>query len=321
MNYFPFHLGDYAAHTAHLEPMEDLAYRRLLDQYYLRECALPADIQELARLIRLRSNSEDIALVLREFFVLADDGWIHLRCDEEIAKMRAKLDASEEKDQHEKDRMQRFRERRAAMFTALREHNIVPAYDIAMKDLQRLFDETCNTPVTPATHLQREQTVSNETPATAIPTPTPTPTPIYKEKGEARSRPPPKPDGVDGQIWSDWLALRKTKRAPVTLTVLEKARTEAQKASMTLEAFLAVWCSRGSQGLEASWLRQDGRTLGNQTANNPQSYRERDAQIAADRVASVAPNIAAKSRLPYVDAADYIEAMGKTKPLELSHAA
>ena len=41
MNYYPFHLGDYAAHTAHLEPMEDLAYRRMLDAYYLREAPLP----------------------------------------------------------------------------------------------------------------------------------------------------------------------------------------------------------------------------------------------------------------------------------------
>ena len=39
MNYYPFHLGDYAARTAHLEPMEDLAYRRLLDLYYLGEIA------------------------------------------------------------------------------------------------------------------------------------------------------------------------------------------------------------------------------------------------------------------------------------------
>jgi uncharacterized protein YdaU (DUF1376 family) len=44
MNYYPFHVGDYAAHTAHLEPMEDLAYRRMLDAYYLRESPLPVDV-------------------------------------------------------------------------------------------------------------------------------------------------------------------------------------------------------------------------------------------------------------------------------------
>jgi uncharacterized protein YdaU (DUF1376 family) len=29
--YYSFHIGDYSAHTKHLTPMEDLAYRRLLD--------------------------------------------------------------------------------------------------------------------------------------------------------------------------------------------------------------------------------------------------------------------------------------------------
>ncbi len=90
MNYFPFHLGDYAAHTGHLEPMEDLAYRRLLDQYYLRECPLPADIEATAKLVRMRSMKSDVEAVLREFFVLTDAGWQHARCDAEIEKMQDK---------------------------------------------------------------------------------------------------------------------------------------------------------------------------------------------------------------------------------------
>lgn len=89
MNYYPFHLGDYAAHTAHLEPMEDLAYRRMLDAYYLREAPLPADPAEVARLVRMRQNMADVEAVLREFFVLGDDGWCHARCDAEIAHLRA----------------------------------------------------------------------------------------------------------------------------------------------------------------------------------------------------------------------------------------
>jgi len=60
MNYYPFHVGDYASHTAHLEPMEDLAYRRLLDLYYLRETPLPADIQSTAKLVRMRSCAADV---------------------------------------------------------------------------------------------------------------------------------------------------------------------------------------------------------------------------------------------------------------------
>ena len=72
MNYYPFHVGDYAAHTAHLDLLEDLAYRRMLDLYYLRECALPHDPAEVARLIRMRGNVAEVTAVLREFFTEVD---------------------------------------------------------------------------------------------------------------------------------------------------------------------------------------------------------------------------------------------------------
>lgn len=63
------------------------------------------------------------------------------------------------------------------------------------------------------------------------------------------------PPDVDQQVWVDWVQLRKTKRATVTQTVIDGARKEAEKAGMSLTDFLAVWCRRGSQGLEASWLK------------------------------------------------------------------
>lgn len=90
MNYYPFNIGDYAAHTAHLEPMEDLAYRRLLDVYYMREGPLPADTNATAKLVRMRSMVGDVESVLNEFFTLTEAGWTHGRCDEEIEKMQDK---------------------------------------------------------------------------------------------------------------------------------------------------------------------------------------------------------------------------------------
>jgi len=36
MHYYQFNIGDYASHTRHLSDLEDLAYRRLLDAYYLQ---------------------------------------------------------------------------------------------------------------------------------------------------------------------------------------------------------------------------------------------------------------------------------------------
>lgn len=69
-----------------------------------------------------------------------------------------------------------------------------------------------------------------------------------------------KPDDVDEQTWADWLQLRKARRAVVTQTVIDGARSEAAKAEMPFAEFLKVWCLRGSQGLQASWLKPNERT-------------------------------------------------------------
>jgi len=93
---------------------------------------------------------------------------------------------------------------------------------------------------------------------------------VEEEKKEKREEKTPRkrsapatplqcPPDVDAQVWADWLALRKAKKAPVTATVLKGAQVEAGKAGMSLEAFLAVWCRRGSQGLEAGWLKPEER--------------------------------------------------------------
>lgn len=80
-----------------------------------------------------------------------------------------------------------------------------------------------------------------------------------EEKARKRAAPVARPPDVAEQVWADWLHLRKAKRAPVTQTTVDGAVAEAGKAGMTLEAFLRVWCRRGSQGLEAAWLRPEER--------------------------------------------------------------
>ena len=69
------------------------------------------------------------------------------------------------------------------------------------------------------------------------------------------------PSDVDQQIWDDWKQLRKAKKAPVTETVVKGARKEAAKANMAFSDFLSVWCARGSQGLQADWLKPDEKNL------------------------------------------------------------
>lgn len=92
MNFYPFHIGDYASATRHLTWLEDVAYRRLLDTYYVREGPLPCDKRQVYRLLLASSEDQRDAVdaVLAEFFVLSELGYAHKRCDLELAAAQDK---------------------------------------------------------------------------------------------------------------------------------------------------------------------------------------------------------------------------------------
>ena len=95
MHYYSHHISDYMSHTGHLNPMEDLAYRRCLDIYYLHEKPLHEDASMVARKIRMPDNVPEVKIILEEFFTHdVGKGWINLRGDKEIKKYRDKLLAS-----------------------------------------------------------------------------------------------------------------------------------------------------------------------------------------------------------------------------------
>jgi uncharacterized protein YdaU (DUF1376 family) len=86
MHFYQFHIGDYKSHTHHLSVIEDLAYRRLLDHYYLHEA--PIKQRDIARQIGMRDHEQEVLTVLDEFFVSTEQGYINPRADEEISKYR-----------------------------------------------------------------------------------------------------------------------------------------------------------------------------------------------------------------------------------------
>ena len=86
MHYYQFHIGDYKSHTHHLSLIEDLAFRRLLDHYYLHE--VPIKQRDVARQIGMRDHEQEVLAVLNEFFVSTENGFINPRADEEITKYR-----------------------------------------------------------------------------------------------------------------------------------------------------------------------------------------------------------------------------------------
>jgi uncharacterized protein YdaU (DUF1376 family) len=68
--------------------MQDLAYRRLLDLYYLHEKPIPEDNPWVY--IGLNDCSTDVQRVLNDYFVLTPKGWVNKRANEQIDEYRNK---------------------------------------------------------------------------------------------------------------------------------------------------------------------------------------------------------------------------------------
>lgn len=219
MNYYPFNIGDYVAHTAHLNIVEDCAYRRLIDLYYLTENALPLDAKECARLVRMRENTEDVERVLREFFTETSGGWVNRRCDEEILKFRDKSSKAQA------SARESAKSRKTSAERTLSERST---------DAKR----------TQSVRSTNVELTNNQEPITNTP----------PNGGDARRRArAAKPDDVSDSTWQDFQQLRTQKRAPLTDTALAGLRREAQKAGITLGDALAYCCEQGWQGFNASW--------------------------------------------------------------------
>jgi uncharacterized protein YdaU (DUF1376 family) len=90
MIWYKFHIGDYLTHTVHLSDAEDLAYRRLLDLYYMSEKMIPLDHEVVARKIRLDLDITES--VLGEFFERTEDGYFNNRCHAEVAKYQHQVE-------------------------------------------------------------------------------------------------------------------------------------------------------------------------------------------------------------------------------------
>jgi uncharacterized protein YdaU (DUF1376 family) len=62
------------------------------------------------------------------------------------------------------------------------------------------------------------------------------------------------PINVQEQVWLDFLALRKAKKAPMTVTALAGIKREADKANWDLNKAISECVSRGWIGFKAEWV-------------------------------------------------------------------
>jgi uncharacterized protein YdaU (DUF1376 family) len=95
MYYYKFNIADWHLATSHLSLEEEAIYFKLINYYYDSEKAIPLETDSVIRRLRLGSVKEIVGIVLQEFFVLQDDGWHHLRCDEEILKYHHKAEVNQ----------------------------------------------------------------------------------------------------------------------------------------------------------------------------------------------------------------------------------
>lgn len=290
MNYYEHHLGDWAAATGHLSWDEDMAYTRLLRAYYHAERAIPQGQQYRLAKASTPAQRKAVDAVLDEFFDLRDGAYHQKRADEEIARYRAK---SEKAKASINARWSRIKSEQGT--------NNGGNTTVSKTGYERTTDDIHRAPVprhqTPDTNLhEREEVVGNPpTPPAAEPEP---------KAARKRAAAPDKPLDVAQQVWDDWLALRARKRAPVTQTVLDGARSEAHKAGMPLADFLAVWCMRGSQGLQADWLQADERRP---AAGGTETFRERDDRLARERYLELVGR-SPKPAATVVDVVDVVDA-------------
>jgi uncharacterized protein YdaU (DUF1376 family) len=227
MHYFQFNIKDYQSHTGHLDDLEDLAYRRLLDWCYLHERPLPEDPAEVARLIRMRSHSDCIAAVLREFFVRTDSGWISERVQRELQTVNRKSEKARESARSRWDK--RLDANASESHTESNAtHNPLPITQDPLPSTQNTKPKVRNT---------RTSTVVE----------------CF--------------DGVEPQVWEDWLAIRKAKRLPLTKTAMDEIEAEIAKAGLSMQEALKFCCLNGWGSFRASWYEKErGATLNKQEA-------------------------------------------------------
>jgi len=84
MHYYKFNISSWYLNTNHLSLEEEAVYFRLINHYYDSEQPIPIETQAVIRRLRLVNYSDLVSDILKEFFILEDDGWHHKTCDEII---------------------------------------------------------------------------------------------------------------------------------------------------------------------------------------------------------------------------------------------
>lgn len=238
--------------TAFLEPLEDLAYRRMLDHCYLTEKPLPKDIEEIAMLIRMRTHTDSIKTVLHYFFELTADGYVNDYVARELfayhsksLKAKASADARWKKERNKIKDISAVKSNCESNANALRE------------------DCESNANQQPLTNNDKPITSINNIGESDKPT-------RFMFNKELISL------GCDKDLVVEYMAHRKAKKASNSKIAFDGLIREQQKSGLDLNAVMKICIERGWRGFEASWLNNQKpsyQTAAQQTAQEHDKWR------------------------------------------------
>ena len=220
MYYYTFNIGDYVTSTHHLDEMEDLAYRRMIDLYYSKESPLPKNKADIAKRIRMQTHSECIANVLQEFFTLEPDGYHHERIDKDLEAYKTKSSKA----------------KRAANARWNKNNDLEDA-NASTKQSECNADGMPTNNHKPITNNQNKKKKE------------------VSQKLDFSSW----PSAPSEQVFKDWKSLRTKLKAPISQTVINRLAKQliaAAALGYSVDDCLAECTVRGWRGFEAEWLKK-----------------------------------------------------------------
>lgn len=250
MHYFQFNIGDYASHTSRLTPLEDLAYRRMLDLYYLNEQPLNGCVADVARELGLSEHVNEVKYVLNKFFTESETGFSQKRIDLEIKKYKS----------NHKGKIKAGKA--SAKARAAKALKVVTGVE------QVLNTSSTNDEL----NINHKPITNNHKPINNIVTKgLVTSVPDFNFKNELLLL------GVDKEILNDWMKVRTKKRATNTQSALSLLVSQITKAGLTIDQGIRFANDENWGAFKLEWYKNK------QGANNGQSQKPSQKLSAYER--------------------------------------
>jgi uncharacterized protein YdaU (DUF1376 family) len=219
--WMPLFIGDYLADTARLTTEQHGAYLLLMMDYW-RNGAPPDEDVVLSSITKMTLKEWKISKkIVMKFFTLIEGFWIQNRIEKEIKNAREKKNKAAEK-------------ARMAAGSRWGNHKNEDAPSNASSINKTMLKD-----------MLKE---------------CPSPSPIKKENNKKKKASPSNEVNfyeVSEKVVNDYKELRKSKRAVITQTGIDRIKTEAGKAGISLEDALTQCCSQGWAGFKAGWVKNE----------------------------------------------------------------